>query len=82
MLLPAGSNHLDPMLTVNGYDQSNDIMRPDQVVGQRDRFESDIEPLEDAFGWGRSQNLTINTNYTGFTPAAAGDHRHGARRPN
>ena len=70
------------MLTVNGYDQSNDIMRPDQVVGQRNSFESDIEPLEDAFGWGRSQNLTINTNYTGFTPAQQATIGMAATRPN
>jgi hypothetical protein len=61
---PDQGTHVDPNAgVVNGFDQSNSVMRPDQVVGQRmGNFERDI--LDAAFAW-TGRNLRINVVFRG-----------------
>jgi hypothetical protein len=78
-LLPAGNNHWDATQTVNGTNQANQIMRPDQVVGQR-MSPYEATPLNDAFGW-NGRNLAITVNFDASFPnvAALRNHITGAR---
>jgi hypothetical protein len=58
-VLMATSNHTDPNAgVVNGRDQANDIMQPDQVAGQR-LAAWDAQILDAAYAWtGRNLNIT------------------------
>jgi len=71
-LVPAADGtHSDPDATgaapwpATGYDQSNDIMQPSQVVGNRLNA-MDAAVLDDAFGWGTS-GIRINLINIGGT---------------
>ncbi|HEX4962962.1 MAG TPA: hypothetical protein VF173_19170 [Thermoanaerobaculia bacterium] len=66
----ANQTHLDTRETVGGTNQANQIMRADQVVGQRmNAF--DATPLNDAFGWnGRNIDIRIT-----FQPGFAAGER-------
>lgn len=71
-LVPAGDGtHADPGDTgaapwpATGYDQSNDIMQPNQVIGNRLNA-LDAVILDDAFGWGAS-GIQINIINVGGT---------------
>jgi hypothetical protein len=61
---PDQGTHVDPNAgVVNGFNQRDSVMRPDQVVGQRmGNFERDI--LDAAFAW-TGRNLRINVVFRG-----------------
>jgi hypothetical protein len=60
---PDQGTHVDPNAVVNGFNQRDSVMRPDQVVGQRmGNFERDI--LDAAFAW-TGRNLRITVEFRG-----------------
>jgi len=71
----AGGTHADPAATgaapwpATGYNQNNDIMQPNQVVGNRLNA-NDAAVLNNAFGWGRT-GIRINVVNVGGTLDAA-----------
>ena len=63
-----GGTHMLVGVTVDGNNQTNDIMRPDQVVGQTWGGQ-DTKILQDAFDW-QDYNITVDIIFgTAFTLA-------------
>lgn len=73
-LTPANQGtHIDPGAgTVNGYDQSESVMQPNRVTGQR--MGAQEKSVEDAaFDWS-SKNINITVSYSGSWTATQKSH--------